>query len=252
MSQQGVPGCCLMSSLLWAQVDDHQQHTVITCSSEALCDTLHAAQHTCSSRSTPLSALSRRNLRTARLKLKIVSSLGMWWPAVKIFTSISDSGRSYTQTKGNKCTFWFTPLKKWQEKPWKHTCGLFIHGLLPGFGSSVWWRSGQWSSQALGCLCSKRPAAPRDQRPPNVEAGGWKTKRINEIKWIKNRFALSWSNNLNAHFQMFQDIKTQTRTPNLFQGYFEGNKPSPVKSFPDSFVIQPSIRKTNISVTVAC
>lgn len=44
----------------------------------------------------PLSALSCRNRRTARLKLRIVLSLGTSWPAVKIFTHSSESGTSCT------------------------------------------------------------------------------------------------------------------------------------------------------------
>lgn len=42
----------------------------------------------------PLSLLSRRNLCTARLKLRMVLSLGTSWPAVNIFTNISESGKS--------------------------------------------------------------------------------------------------------------------------------------------------------------
>lgn len=36
------------------------------------------------------------------------------------------------------------------------------------------------------------------------------------------------------------DIKSSTLTPDLLQGHFEGDETCPVKSFPNSFVIQPS------------
>lgn len=73
-------------------------------------------QHTFLSRGTPFSVLSRRNLQTARLKLKIVSSLGTSWPAVKIFINISDFGMSYTRTKTQSSAYVFSSLENEKKR----------------------------------------------------------------------------------------------------------------------------------------
>lgn len=116
----------------------------------------------------PLSALSRRNLRTARLKLRIVSSLGTSWPAVNIFKNISDCGKSYRKKRA--AGSWYL---QYQKTPISESCC----GWLPAGCSSVWCRSDQWSYQAPAVLSLNCLVAPNDQRHPSVAADWSKPKR---------------------------------------------------------------------------
>lgn len=143
-----------------------------------------------------------------------------------------------TQRK-NSAYFSLQPTKT------KKTC-TWVCGWLPVVCSSVWWRSGQWSNQALGFLCSKCPAAPRDQRCPNMEADGSKTKKNIHTDFQQQPQSITISLLASEISKEKSDKQTATRTPDLFQRHFEGNESCPVKSFPNSFVIQPS------SVTVTC